>query len=274
MGKSKSKIFKSEVGRDYDYAIVSGGFDPIHPGHIEMFREAKNFAYNIVVLANSDAWLVKKKGRSFMTEEHRVIVLESIVHIDEVYLQTADYKDMSSSVAIKDLVDKIRSENSEATICFCNGGDRKDEESIREASVCNELGVDLVFGVGGDEKQASSSDLLEAYSTTVVERPWGMYRVLGSTPDYVIKELILEPGKSISLQYHKHRAEHWVVLSGVGEVQINNEHTVISKNKVVHVEPLQIHQVTNTGHIPLRIVEVWTGEFLAEDDIVRLDSVG
>ena len=125
--------------------MVSGGFDPVHAGHIRMIRHAAQYG-DVIIIANSDSWLWRKKGFVFMEYERRIEILNAI-----------------KGVILVDSVD-----DSDGTVCdairrhkptyFANGGDRG-KSNTPEQSVCEELGVQLLWGVGGEEKLQSSSDL-------------------------------------------------------------------------------------------------------------------
>jgi cytidyltransferase-like protein len=122
---------------------VSGGFDPIHIGHIRMIREASKLGKLIVIL-NNDAFLTRKKGRPFMPLEERKEILENIKGVDSVFVSIDEDDSISKSLeAIKPDI-------------FANGGDRKNESEIREAEVCKRLGIEMVFNVGGEKVQSSS----------------------------------------------------------------------------------------------------------------------
>ena len=122
---------------------VSGGFDPIHIGHIRMIREASKLGKLIVIL-NNDAFLIRKKGHPFMPLEERKEILENIKGVDSVFISIDEDDSVSESLeAIKPDI-------------FANGGDRKDESEIREAEVCKRLGIEMVFNVGGGKVQSSS----------------------------------------------------------------------------------------------------------------------
>ncbi len=122
---------------------VSGGFDPIHIGHIRMIREASKLGKLIVIL-NNDAFLVRKKGRPFMPLEERKEILENIKGVDSVFVSIDEDDSVRKSLeAIKPDI-------------FANGGDRKNESEIREAEVCKRLGIEMVFNVGGGKVQSSS----------------------------------------------------------------------------------------------------------------------
>ncbi|MCC7160840.1 adenylyltransferase/cytidyltransferase family protein [Candidatus Nomurabacteria bacterium] len=149
--KKKIKEVKKTKGK---IVMVSGGFDPVHIGHVRMFKEAKKFGDKLVVVINNDNWLKLKKGYSFMPENERVEILEAFDCVDEVVMtgHSKNTKDMS----VCDELRKIRPH------VFANGGDRF-ADNIPEFMVCRELGIEMVFNVGHGGKVRSSSELLKEY---------------------------------------------------------------------------------------------------------------
>ena len=133
--------------KDKPTVMVSGGFDPVHAGHIRMIRDAANFG-DVIVIANSDDWLYRKKGFVFMTFEQRAEILNAIKGV--ILVDSVDDSDGTVCEAIRRLKPD----------CFANGGDRG-RAYTPEQAVCEELGVKLLWGVGGDKKLASSSDLVK-----------------------------------------------------------------------------------------------------------------
>ena len=127
--------------------MVSGGFDPVHAGHIRMIRDAASFG-DVIVIANSDDWLFRKKGFVFMTFEQRAEILNAIKGV--ILVDSVDDTDGTVCEAIRRLKPNF----------FANGGDRG-KSNTPEQAVCEELGVKLLWGVGGDKKLASSSDLVQ-----------------------------------------------------------------------------------------------------------------
>ena len=106
-----------------------------------------------------------------------------------------------------------------------------------------------------------------------VVRPWGKYDSIGNGPRFQVKRITVDPGARISLQMHHHRAEHWVVVSGTALVQRGDEEIMLSENQSVYI-PIGIkHRLSNPGLLPLEIVEVQSGSYLGEDDIVRFDDI-
>ena len=126
--------------------IVSGGFDPVHKGHIRMFREAANFGANVIVGLNSDEWLTRKKGKSFMKWDERAEILESCKFINQVI--PFDDSDDTASDAIKRVFDMYNADSSDYNIYFANGGDRK-LGNVPEFDNCRELGVVMLWNFGG-----------------------------------------------------------------------------------------------------------------------------
>lgn len=128
---------------------VSGGFDPIHVGHLSLFEEAKKLGDRLVVILNGDGWVMRKKGRYFMSAEDRKRIIESLKPVDEVVIWDDGRDDVS--LALKMLRPHI----------FANGGDRK-QDNTPEVEICSRLGIDMAFNVGGG-KMRSSSELLQKY---------------------------------------------------------------------------------------------------------------
>ena len=104
------------------------------------------------------------------------------------------------------------------------------------------------------------------------ERPWGTYTVLDEHASYKIKRIEVLPGQRLSLQVHHHRSEHWIVVSGTALVTCGDQQQIINVNESTFISVGQVHRLENPGKIMLVIVEVQSGEYLGEDDIVRLDD--
>lgn len=133
---------------------VSGGFDPIHIGHVRLFKEAKKFGDELVVILNNDNWLNKKKGFSFIPDQERKEIIESIKCVDRVILTKhgPDPEDMSVCRELEELKPDI----------FANGGDRV-ENNVPEVPVCQTINCKMVFNIGKGGKIQSSSWLLEKF---------------------------------------------------------------------------------------------------------------
>ncbi|MCX6683848.1 MAG: mannose-1-phosphate guanylyltransferase/mannose-6-phosphate isomerase [Methanoregula sp.] len=105
-----------------------------------------------------------------------------------------------------------------------------------------------------------------------VHRPWGSYTVLEETEIYKIKRVSVKPGQKLSLQLHHHRSEHWVVVSGTAEIELNGENKLLRQGESTFVRSGMKHRLKNSGIIPLEVIEVQLGEYLEEDDIVRFND--
>ena len=136
--------------------ILSGGFDPVHKGHIRMFKAAKAFPAIVVVGLNSDLWLTRKKGKPFISWDERKEILEAMSCIDYVY--SFDDKDDSACDLIRCVVEENKNEDN-LKIYFGNGGDRTNKNSP-ETDYCNENNIETLWELGGGKIQ-SSSDLIK-----------------------------------------------------------------------------------------------------------------
>jgi cytidyltransferase-like protein len=248
--------------------VVSGGFDPIHSGHIEYLKSAKQYGDKLIVALNSDSWLTKKKGKPFMTFNERKSIIEAIKYVDEVI----DFEDDKKGSCINAL-EKIKNLYPVDKIFFANGGDRN-INNIPEMSV---PGIDFLFGVGGNDKKNSSSWILNKWQYYFEEREWGSFFNLFETKNIKVKELIVEPGKAMSFQRHFKRNEIWLVSDGECEVRSSKEKfpKEIEKNmlsKFDHfIVPLEKwHQIINPTRNRTHIIEIQYGDQCVEDDIERL----
>lgn len=263
---NKIKIMENDKKKKIVVA-VSGGFDPIHIGHVRMFEEAKKLGTHLLVIINNDNWLRAKKQNIFMSDKERKEVIESLKPVDMVVL--TGHKKNPADMSVCAELAKYKPD------IFANGGDRK-KGNIPEVPVCEEIGCKMVFGVGKGGKVQSSSWLLEKYVKKVSdkseERPWGKFEVFIDDNNHKVKKLTVSPGASLSLQSHKHRAEHWVVVKGIAKV-VNGEKTaILHENESTYISKGTKHQLANEGKKNLEIIEVQTGTYLGEDDITRYED--
>jgi len=140
------------MNKEQKIVAVSGGFDPLHVGHIELFREAKKLGDTLVVILNNDNWLKKKKTHVFMPEHERAEIIKALEMVDDVVL--TDHKENPDDMSVSSILRQIKPD------IFANGGDRK-EHNTPEDVVCDELGIEMVFNLGN--KIQSSSWLLSDY---------------------------------------------------------------------------------------------------------------
>jgi mannose-1-phosphate guanylyltransferase/mannose-6-phosphate isomerase len=106
-----------------------------------------------------------------------------------------------------------------------------------------------------------------------VYRPWGSYDSIDMGDRFQVKRITVKPGAALSLQKHHHRAEHWVIVSGTAEVTRNDEVFLVAENESTFLPLGAVHRLRNPGKVPLELIEVQSGSYLGEDDIVRLEDV-
>jgi cytidyltransferase-like protein len=246
--------------------LVTGGFDPLHSGHIAYFEAAKKLGDKLVVGVNTDSWLTRKKGRPFMPGYERVSIIQNLKMVDHCVLFGDD--DGTAIEAIKN----VKIMYPDAHIIFANGGDRT-KENIPEMVFDD---VEFVFGVGGEDKKNSSSWILKEWSQPTTERAWGRYTVLDKGNGWQVKQLAFDAGKALSDQRHFNRSEHWHVVEGNVEITLQYEGEGKIKHLVTEGHSLDIpvrcwHKAVNNNKIPARVIEVWLGDNLTEDDIERRD---
>jgi D-beta-D-heptose 7-phosphate kinase/D-beta-D-heptose 1-phosphate adenosyltransferase len=243
--------------------LVTGGFDPIHSGHIAYFKSAKLLGDMLIVGLNSDEWLERKKGRAFMPWSERLCIINNLTMVDEVY--TFDDEDGSA----KHFIQQVRAHYPDSQLIFANGGDRT-ATNIPEMDV-NDNNIEFVFGIGGEDKKNSSSWILEDWRTNRTERAWGCWKVISDVDTTVkVKELIVTPGKKLSMQRHQHRNEFWYVVKGEGRVNWRVGATDIQKHSTIRIDTMEWHQLENTGTTNLHVIEIQHGSECVEDDIERL----
>lgn len=246
-------------------SIVSGGFDPLHSGHISYLEAAAKLGNELWVCLNSDKWLAAKKGKAFMSFKERKTVLEALKFVDKVVAL-----DDSDGSCIKGL-EAIKLENPQANIIFCNGGDRN-HTNIPEMSVS---GIEFAFGVGGENKKNSSSSILNAWHINMEQRSWGRFHTLLTKSNIKVKELVISPNQGISFQRHLHRSEFWFVYEGACKVYIQTNQD--KKARLIDLNPGDIfevpilakHQIINDSDKHCVIIEIQYGERVDELDIER-----
>lgn len=245
--------------------LVTGGFDPIHSGHIEYFKSARELGDMLIVGINSDNWLQRKKGRAFMPWVERNVIVANLDVVDA----TLAFDDSDGSAV--DAIRKVKSLYPSDEIIFANGGDR----TVHNIPEMSEANVVFKFGVGGENKMNSSSWILEEWKAPKTERPWGYYRVLHEVAGTKVKELTINPGQKLSMQRHKQRAEHWHVTEGMCQVdsQMPGGYYLpprtLSRHMTLDIPAGEWHQLTNPYNDPCKLVEIQYGPVCDEDDIER-----
>lgn len=247
--------------------LVTGGFDPLHSGHLAYFKAAKQLGDRLIVGVNSDTWLARKKGRAFMPWIERATIIDNLSVVDDVYEFIDD--DGSS----KDAIVQVREMYPTAHIIFANGGDRT-KNNIPEMDIQDD-NLEFVFGIGGEDKKNSSSWILEEWKAPKTQRQWGYYRVLHEATGCKVKELTVEPGKSLSMQRHFSRDEFWHVAEGECfiETQMASGYVLpaqrLAQHDQIHIPQGDWHRLSNPFDKPCRVVEIQYGDICDESDIER-----
>jgi D-beta-D-heptose 7-phosphate kinase/D-beta-D-heptose 1-phosphate adenosyltransferase len=251
--------------------LVTGGFDPIHSGHIEYFKAAKKLGDYLIVGINSDEWLTRKKGRPFMTFKERCAIIKELSVVDKVI--GFDDNDNSACQAIFHTMS-----TNTGTIIFANGGDRTNTTTPEYATYGDHPQIEFAFGIGGENKANSSSWILDEWKTQKTERDWGYWRVLDHKPaqGYKVKELVIYPGKSLSDQKHFKRSEQWIVLEGIVDMTTEWNGILSSVQLEPHRLPYEIgkevwHKASNFKKENAHILEIQWGQECVEEDIERRD---
>jgi cytidyltransferase-like protein len=249
--------------------LVTGGFDPLHSGHIEYFKAAKKLGDTLVVGVNSDTWLTRKKGRPFMPFAERCAIIKELAVVDKVigFDDSNDSADMAIGNILQTTTDKL---------IVANGGDRIDGNVKEQNTYGDHNSVEFVFGVGGEDKKNSSSWILENWEKPVTKRTWGEYKILDRNGAWQVKELTFAEGQALSDQRHFKRSEHWHVVDGVinmflEDKQGNQTTTLLTPGDSIDIPTGWWHKAINLDNKDAKVIEVWMGNNLTEEDIERRD---
>ena len=204
-----------------------------------------------------------------MPIQERVEIVKNLQMVDDVLVW--DDEDDSASGAIFKL---MATSGYNCDVIFANGGDRT-KDNIPEMKLWSDK-VEFVFGVGGSHKQNSSSWILEEYKHPKTQRNWGWYRVLDEKPGYKVKELVINPNSSLSMQRHFKRSEHWYVLKGTCNIITDGpagrqERQMEANSPGYSIGKETWHKGVNPLNTPCHILEVQYGEECIEEDIERKD---
>jgi D-beta-D-heptose 7-phosphate kinase/D-beta-D-heptose 1-phosphate adenosyltransferase len=249
--------------------LISGGFDPLHSGHVSYINAARKLGDWLIVGINSDDWLRRKKGQAFLPFSERSSIISNLRSVDEVI----GFDDSTGSA--NNAILEVRSRYPNDRILFANGGDRT-SKNIPEQSVIDD-NLEFVFGVGGEDKKNSSSWILAEWKAPRTTRPWGFYRVLHDpSPGIKVKELTVLPGCQLSMQRHNLRSEFWFVSEGTASINTLDEENSefclleLSMNQSMFIERRQWHRLCNKTSQLLKMIEIQYGERCEELDIERL----
>jgi mannose-1-phosphate guanylyltransferase/mannose-6-phosphate isomerase len=241
-----------------------------------------------------DLYEITRKGYKALSENFEALpsisfdyaVMEKAQQVAMVELD-AGWSDVGSWDALYEVLDKDGFYNSRIGDVLLQGSERCLVDSRNRLTAMVDV-EDLIVVDSPDalfiSKRGSSQKVRnivedlknrvrkEAVQAMESARPWGSYAILCEEERFKIKRLVISPGKRLSLQYHHHRSEHWVVVRGTAHVAIDEKEQFVHEGESVFIPKNARHRLANPGKVPLEIVEVQGGEYLGEDDIVRLDD--
>ena len=251
--------------------LVTGGFDPLHSGHIAYFKAARELGDHLVVGVNSDEWLTRKKGKPFMPFEERAAIIKELACVDEVI----GFND-NDDTAINAIGQVLQTKGTSWKVVFANGGDRTNKTTPEYTTFGEHQDVEFIWKVGGSDKKNSSSWILKEWSQPTTERAWGKYTVLDKGEGWQVKQLAFDSGKALSDQRHFKRSEHWHVVEGDVQMTLeypngDTETKLYEAGTSIDIPALTWHKAVNTGPTTTKVIEVWLGDELTEDDIERRD---
>jgi mannose-1-phosphate guanylyltransferase/mannose-6-phosphate isomerase len=239
--------------------------------------------------AQRDLSFLRLGGEAFAASPSNSIDYAVMEHVDDAVVVPVSmgWSDVGSWAALWQISDKDDAGNAtQGTVIAVDVADsflRSDGPAIAAIGLRDVVLVatkDAVLAVSRERaedvrevvEQLRARGRMEHVSHTVVYRPWGSYETTDQGHRFRVKRLVVNPGQRLSLQMHHHRAEHWVVVQGTARVERNGETITISENESAYIPSGTVHRLENPGRIPLHLVEVQTGSYLEEDDIVRFDD--
>jgi mannose-1-phosphate guanylyltransferase/mannose-6-phosphate isomerase len=240
--------------------------------------------------AASDLGFLRLESAAFGRAPQKSIDYAVMERTDRAAVVTGQFRwsDIGSWDAIFDIADRDKSGNAvhgsvvtaDARNCVIHSDDR-----LTAVLGANDLVVvstpDAVLVVPRERSQdvrdlvskLKSAKRREATDHQRVHRPWGYYDSIDAGERFQVKRIVVQPGGTLSLQKHHHRAEHWVVVRGTAEVTVGTDAKSVHENESIYIPIGAVHRLANHGKIPLELIEVQTGSYLGEDDIVRIEDV-
>lgn len=239
--------------------VVSGGFDPLHAGHVRMLLASESMCGELIVLVNTDAWLLRKKGYVSVPLDQRIEVVSAVVRGASVYAAIDE-----DNTVVQSLINIRENTPDDDLIFFFNGGDRR-EGNVPEESVD---GVRMVYGVGGSDKTNSSSTITPKAYIARVDRLWGHYEDHFRNEQCVFKTLYIKQDHGTSLQRHQYRHEQWFIEEGTVVIEGEGYMVTARSGDSFHIPPMKWHSVTAVGGDAV-VREMQYGLLCSEDDIER-----
>ena len=236
--------------------VIAGNFDAMHPGYIKMFNEMKQHCSVLVVLLQTDPTIERpNKLKPVLSTDERRDMLMSLEDIDDVVRYTYE----------EQLYDLLKM--GEFDIRFLG------DDYIDKPFTGDDLKVPIHYLNRDHGWSTTKYKTLIANSLKEVdERPWGKYEVLLDAPDVKVKRITVNPYSRLSYQYHDKRSERWVIVSGILSVILDDIRIIKTSGESIHIPLGSRHRACNETHEPVIFIEVQTGSYFGEDDIIRIED--
>ncbi len=236
--------------------VIAGNFDAMHPGYIKMFNEMKQHCSVLVVLLQTDPTIERpNKLKPVLSTDERRDMLMSLEDVDDVVRYTYE----------EQLYDLLKI--GEFDIRFLG------DDYIDKPFTGDDLKVPIHYLNRDHGWSTTKYKTLIANSLKEVdERPWGKYEVLLDAPDVKVKRITVNPYSRLSYQYHDKRSERWVVVSGILSVILDDVRIIKTSGESIHIPLGSRHRACNETHEPVIFIEVQTGSYFGEDDIIRIED--
>jgi len=236
--------------------VIAGNFDAMHPGYIKMFNEMKQHCSVLVVLLQTDPTIERpNKLKPVLSTDERRDMLMSLEDVDDVVRYTYE----------EQLYDLLKI--GEFDIRFLG------DDYIDKPFTGDDLKVPIHYLNRDHGWSTTKYKTLIANSLKEVdERPWGKYEVLLDAPDVKVKRITVNPYSRLSYQYHDKRSERWVIVSGILSVILDDVRIIKTSGESIHIPLGSRHRACNETHEPVIFIEVQTGSYFGEDDIIRIED--
>lgn len=244
--------------------IISGYFNPLHKGHLDLFKKGKEIGDRLWVIVNSDFQRELKGSLEFMSDSERLEIVKAVKYVD--YALISLDRDKTQCYTLQQLHEMF---SDKYDLVFANGGDQNND-TIPEKEVCDRLGIELIDGLG--DKIQSSSWLLGSKDKNNI-RPWGRYDVLDESPTHKVKRITVNPHSKLSLQSHTQRSEVWTVIEGIGVATLAEREYNMTVGDVLRIPVEARHCFENKRDQKVVFIEVQYGDYLGEDDIIRYEDI-
>ena len=236
--------------------VIAGNFDAMHPGYIKMFNEMKQHCSVLVVLLQTDPTIERpNKLKPVLSTDERRDMLMSLEDVDDVVRYTYE----------EQLYDLIKM--GEFDVRFLG------DDYIDKPFTGDDLKIPIHYLNRDHGWSTTKYKTLIANSLKEVdERPWGKYEVLLDAPDVKVKRITVNPYSRLSYQYHDKRSERWVIVSGILSVILDDVRIIKTSGESIHIPLGSRHRACNETHEPVIFIEVQTGSYFGEDDIIRIED--